>query len=254
MAIENGGFMLEKRLFGPPGTGKTTTISTLVSESAKKYGSDAVLVSSFTRASASELVSRNLPIDKEHIGTLHAHCFRSLGRPVIADSKIKEWNELHPSYAMSGNKDYIDDLGMELAGTTLGDKLYNDMSRLRATMKYKDIWPISTQAFAGKWNAWKKENDYMDFTDLLETAVRDIYFPPYNTSVGFFDEVQDFTPLELFLVRKWAEKMEHVTMAGDDDQCIYSFKGSRPESFLNPPLPDERIEVFSKTYGIPKEI
>src|SRR5579862_1388839 len=52
----------EYRIFGPPGTGKTTYLSKQVKNAAERFGSDSVLVTSFTRAAAAELVGRDLPL------------------------------------------------------------------------------------------------------------------------------------------------------------------------------------------------
>jgi superfamily I DNA/RNA helicase len=72
--------MAEMKIFGPPGTGKTTTLSRQIRRAAERYGSDAVVVGSFTRAAARELVSRDLPLDEGQVGTLHALCYRQLER------------------------------------------------------------------------------------------------------------------------------------------------------------------------------
>ncbi len=74
---------LEVRLEGPPGCGKTDAISRVVAATAAKYGPEQLLLTSFTKAAAKELASRvDLPPDR--VGTLHAHCFRALGRPTIS--------------------------------------------------------------------------------------------------------------------------------------------------------------------------
>jgi len=89
---------VERRVFGPPGTGKTTFLSKEINRAASQFGPDAVFVSSFTRAAAAELVGRDLPIDRDNIGTLHSHCYKLLGEPQIADTPegIALWNAEHP--------------------------------------------------------------------------------------------------------------------------------------------------------------
>jgi superfamily I DNA/RNA helicase len=68
----------EFRIFGPPGTGKTTMLGRQIHHAAERFGPDAVLVTSFSRAAAKELAGRDLPIDDARIGTLHSHCWRAL--------------------------------------------------------------------------------------------------------------------------------------------------------------------------------
>ena len=95
--------MTEYSLHGPPGTGKTRALATSwAPNAAEKFGAENVVISSLTKTAAAEIGSRGLSIPEENIGTLHAIAYRALDRPVIAESKIEEWNEAEPLYAMSG--------------------------------------------------------------------------------------------------------------------------------------------------------
>ena len=92
----------EFRVVGPPGCGKTTWLSRQVARAWEK--GEKVLIASLTRAAAAEVAGRELPIPRDNIGTLHAHCYRSLGRPRIAETKaeyINDWNKSYPQYHMS---------------------------------------------------------------------------------------------------------------------------------------------------------
>jgi superfamily I DNA/RNA helicase len=48
--------------------------------------------------------------------------------------------------------------------------------------------------------------------------------------------------------------MDQVVLVGDDDQCLYSFKGSSPDAFLNPPIPEEQKRVLSQSYRVPRAV
>ena len=116
----------EYRVFGPPGTGKTTYLKRQVLRAAERYGESAVLVTSFSRTAARELVSRDLAIPPEQVGTLHAHCFRALNRPRLAESHLEDWNGRHPEYALkrSSKKESDLDRGLdESGGDSAGDEL-----------------------------------------------------------------------------------------------------------------------------------
>lgn len=246
----------EYRGFGPPGTGKTTWLSRQIENAVHKHGSENILVASFTKAAAAELTGRNLPIDEEQIGTLHAHCYRMMNYPRIAETYINHWNEYAPQYQMSieKSKAEIDDPSEMEATSTDADELYLKYQTLRAKMIDRKLWPTSVLLFAKKWEYWKKyEMEVVDFTDMIEYGLNH-EIPPRFATIGFFDEVQDFTPLELALVRKWAESLEWIIMMGDDDQCLYNFKGATPEAFLNPPLPDDQIKILDQSYRVPREV
>jgi hypothetical protein len=72
-----------------------------------------VLITSFTRAAAAELQGRDLPLeDQSQIGTLHAHCYRALGKPRLAEDKknIVDWNKRFPHWrVVDGTEADLDD-------------------------------------------------------------------------------------------------------------------------------------------------
>lgn len=247
----------EMRVFGPPGCGKTTYTARQIYKAAEKYGTQSVFVASFTRTAAEELAGRKLPIDRRQVGTLHKHCYAALNlsRGEIAEGHIDEWNKYAPEYRLSGeDKPDLDEANIEATFMTEADSLFSQYQVLRAKMINRQLWPESIRRFARKWEDWKQANKLMDFTDLIETALHDVDTAPGSPIVGFFDEVQDFTPLELSLVRKWGKQMDYYVLVGDDDQCIYSFKGATPDAFLNPEIPEEYKRVLSQSYRVPRLI
>ena len=95
----------EYRIFGPPGTGKTTSLTRQIRHAVERYGPDSILVTSFSRAAAAELAGRDLPISSDRIGTLHSHCYHALDAPEIAESNVGEWNRQYPHLAITPEKE-----------------------------------------------------------------------------------------------------------------------------------------------------
>ena len=94
----------------------------------------------------------------------------------------------------------------------------------------------------------------------MEEAEQTVFCIDVEDNHNFFaDDIlvhncQDFTLLELDLVRKWLHTMEYGLLAGDDDQCCYQFKGAEPDAFLDPPIDDEFKRVLSQSYRVPRKI
>lgn len=285
----------EFRVFGPPGCGKTTYLSRQIERACKSYGSERILVCSFTKAAAAELVGRSLPVDKNRIGTLHSFAHRAIGRPEIADTPkwISVWNgTIRPEWRLSGGKASVDDPYHEVASDgskSDGDRMLSAYSIVRNRLLLSTIFdlvpidqidedpivirylPFSDDArkslsrsplparpeewrpWAVEWERFKRENSLRDFTDLIEVSLR-VAYCPFDVDVGFFDEVQDFSALELALVRKWGGSMQRIVLAGDDDQCIYSFRGATPDAFLWPEIPHEHVTILSRSFRLPRSV
>lgn len=248
----------EERLYGPPGTGKTTTLSRMIVEAAKEYGSDRVLVASFTKAAAVELAGRNLPLDSAQVGTLHAICYRALDNPVIAETRMSEWNEAYPRLAMtasaSGNDDPSWDMSMRGEADRFMAAYQTQRARLvaRSDMRYEGASGGEFEDFVTKWEDFKRQTGYIDFTDMIEIALRDFDAAPGDPSIMFLDEAQDMAPLELSLARKWAAQMDRFVLAADDDQAIYGFKGSDPQAIFG--VPCRTQTVLEQSYRIPRAV
>jgi len=104
------------------GTGKTTYIAAQIERAVEKHGAENVIVSSFTKAAATELNRRNLPIPKENIGTLHALCYRALGnfKYEIAELKAQEFNEQYPEAEITvSGKSQMDEMAADMVSRQL---------------------------------------------------------------------------------------------------------------------------------------
>jgi DNA helicase-2/ATP-dependent DNA helicase PcrA len=250
----------EYRIFGPPGCGKTTSITRQIRRAVDRYGADAVLVTSFSRGAAAELAGRDLPIPSDRVGTLHSHCWHALSGPEIAESNVDEWNRDNPQMAITPKKtqgkldgeegEEDDDSGLAKDG----DTLLQQLSRFRGMQLPTIGWSANLIAFSRRWTEYKRANGLMDFTDLIDTCYRDVFSAPKSPSVIFADEAQDLNKMQLALIRKWGERAEYFIVAGDGDQTIYTFTGAEPEAILHPEIPEDHKIILKQSYRVPRAV
>ena len=261
----------EHHCYGGPGAGKTRWLqrqARLAVEAGVDPGE--MLFCSYTRAAAATLRGRDLPIRHERqIGTLHSLCYHALDRPKIADTyatkskddHIPSWNEwisrTRPDWRLSdgGSMSVDEQTGERFAGRDSGDRLHATMERMRAMMRPRELWPVDVAGFAARWDEWCQNYNLVSFTGMIETALERIDVAPGDPTVGFFDEAQDFSLLQISLVRKWGARMSRrFILAGDPNQCIYSFLGASPRNFLRSEIPEENVHILPRSYRMSREV
>jgi superfamily I DNA/RNA helicase len=249
----------EYRIFGPPGTGKTTNLTRQIRRAVERFGPDSVLITSFSRAAAAELAGRDLPVAPDRVGTLHSHCYHALGRPQIAEANVEEWNKENPHLqitpvkkqgTLDGEEASEDDGEREKEG----DAWLQELSRYRGQMLPPAAWPPALRQFAAKWEAYKSANGLLDFCDLIDRCLQDVSVAPKRPAVIFADEAQDLNRMQLTLIRGWGEHANYFIVAGDDDQTIYSFTGASPEAILGPEIPADHKIILKQSYRVPRAV
>jgi uncharacterized protein (TIGR00375 family) len=208
-----------------PGTGKTHTlmarIATLLAAGTPP---EAILAVTFTRRAAAELRERltrtagDGPIPRAD--TLHA-----LALSVWTDSGGQEPVLLSEEAA----RRLFATVNPELSGAKLRGA-WRDLNLAREGLRSV---PAGDEPGPAEWAAryarQKADWNLLDFTDLLEFWLEKLqegsFRPPWTQVL--VDEVQDFTPLQLAIVKTLANREGTSLFAiGDPDQSIYGFRGA----------------------------
>lgn len=240
--------------YGPPGCGKTTLLLEKMAEVRDRGAKPSEIgFFAFTRAAANEALGRLKIARSKTIRTLHSLAYEVCGasrEQIMDDPKYQEFAE-HIGYPMSGRSSQ--DPGPQLIGDELLE-LHN-LSRacclnIQETWhKYQpDLDPGLCVLFSEAYTQWKKAFGYTDFNDLIEMAVK--LDPDLGLTDLYVDEAQDLSRLQWNLVDVIAKRTRNVTLAGDDDQAIYTWAGADAHGMAKH-HEGATVEVLSQSHRIP---
>jgi DNA helicase II / ATP-dependent DNA helicase PcrA len=261
------------KIYGAPGTGKTTTLIRTVKDVMLRENipiQDVAFVS-FTKTAVAEAKSRMgySGSDLQYFKTMHAICMHMLG---LKSDKL--WKKHLDTMPVKLSDEMIDSIQRDKSVahtqmrtdsvTNLNDFLYTQYMSSRVALLPKGVAPkdvlakgqqVVYNSFAEKYDKWMSENGYHDFTTMLEKAYEMKKVP--NVSILCVDEWQDLSPLQVRLVELWTENIPYTIHAGDDDQTIFEWAGARHGDFISFPqceYRDKKEDVLAKTYRLPQSI
>ena len=253
------------KIFGSPGTGKTTTLLKLLEEKiAEGYKPEKIGFFSFTRRAIREARSRvikkfNLSEDDlEYFRTIHSLCYRTLNinsGQVFKGERVKEFSEI-ARVEMSGVSEE------DTSGLSVGNKrgdllLFCDEVSRSSERDLKEVWKElecehtweEQEYFSKALINFKKSKNLLDFTDMLDIFIKEETIPQLD--IIFVDEAQDLTTKQWKVIERVNEYCKFRYIAGDDDQAIYRWAGADVKRFLNI---KGNIKVLPISYRLPKTI
>lgn len=253
------------RIFGPPGTGKTTTLLNMV-DNALSSGirPDEIAFLAFTRRAATEARERaaarfGLDPKKDLVNfrTLHSLAYRSMG---IRETMLMQ----RQHYAELSNR-----LGLDMATQVEDNEIglvttdhpilsLVNLARLRKVSVRRQYdesalsepWALVDYVARG-YAAYRAANNLLDYTDMLEMFARTATDRCPRFKLTFLDEAQDLSPLQWDIAHAIDEISDRMYVAGDDDQAIYRWAGADVDHFINLP---GGSEVLRQSYRIPSRV
>lgn len=233
-----------------PGTGKTLTITAKIIHLLEKGVSPKEIAAlTFTQKAAIEMKQRvinNLRQEKNlpFIGTFHLLCLKLL-REFLSD------REKHFQICTrTKQKEIISAIHKKNV-----DRIIEKITNFKNTNTPLDekILPIYE-----KYEEKKKELNLLDFDDLLLKTLELVNKKeiPALFSHIIIDEFQDINKIQYALIKGLLKENGYLTVFGDPDQAIYSFRGSEIELFLELPkdFPDLTLINLSLNYRSQKNI
>ena len=255
------------RIFGPPGTGKTTTLLNMVEEALSNGTSpNTIAFLAFTRKAANEAKERaavrfNLDPENDlpYFRTLHSLAYRMLG---LKDSQLMQpehYDELSLKIgmALSVTKISDDDDSIMVSSDHPILQLIN-LSRLKKSKlieeydrsQLNETW-AEVDYVNRSYTAYKEVQGLVDYTDMLISFAEKAVFHCPRFKLCFMDEAQDLSPVQWDIAHALDDLSERMYCAGDDDQAIYRWAGADVDHFINL---EGGSDVLEQSYRIPAEV
>ena len=259
--------MISRKLFGPPGTGKTTKLLKYV-KTFLKLGTpiDKIGYFAFTTKAANEAIDRMLDYhtafqrkDLKYFRTLHSLAFTRLG---LKKSEVLQDEHYEDIGRRLGIQMTVYSNGQETTGFVDSSSEYFNLinaARIKeisieeeynTDMYSQDMNKQLLQIISDELQNYKDSYKLVDFTDMIERFNVSKLCP--NFDVVFIDEAQDLSPIQWKMVDIIRKNSKYVILAGDDDQAIYGWEGANVKKFQQEI--SKKDIILPQSYRVPQSV
>jgi len=260
---------MQTTIFGPPGTGKTTKLISIVKQELENgTRPEDIAFVSFSRKAAEEARDRaasalNMGADQMvWFRTLHSLAFQCLGLSTNQVLKGADFTQLGRMLGLefSSNSSLTMADGQLFSPGKSGDAYLSmiQMARVRGVSleqqfndaNNRNLYYQQLKIVAEVVESYKKDTGKLDFVDMIERFIAEGQGP--RLEVLIVDEAQDLAPIQWRMVHEVLKpRANRIYFAGDDDQCIYSWMGVDVRDFLNA---SDNKTVLDKSYRLPRNV
>ncbi len=235
-----------------------------------------ILAITFTNKAANEMKQRVEAIVGDNvkdmwIGTFHSICVRILRRYIDRIGFESSFAIFDTSDQRTLIKDCLKQLDID-------DKMFTDrsvqfeISNAKNEMLEPDTYAVRANGDFRKekiatiyelYQKRLKENNAIDFDDIINFTIKiltenpdvlEYYSEKFKTVL--VDEYQDTNKAQFMLISLFASRYGNITVVGDNDQGIYSFRGADISNILNfeKDFPGTKIIKLEQNYRCTKSI
>lgn len=272
--IYNGSSLL---IFAGAGSGKTRVITYKIAYliDALKVSPSRILAVTFTNKAANEMKERTESLLGDEIkslwiGTFHSICAKMLRRDINLLGFKSNFTILDEDDSERAIKEVMKRLNIDTKYLA-PSSVKNYISQAKTSFINAEDFKLQAREYIEKvvssvysgYEAFLKLNNSLDFDDLIFLTVKllkeheDVaYYYSNKFKYLLVDEYQDINMMQYQLIKLLSKIHRRLTVVGDDDQSIYSFRGASVEfiDLIQEDFKDLRILKLEQNYRSPQEI
>lgn len=252
------------KVFGPPGSGKTTYLLNVV-ELELQNGTSPMKIGyfAFTRKAATEArdraISKFPQLNAQHdfpwFRTLHSlayHCLAVSRKDMMQPENFTEFaRETGLDIKVSaGEEDFLVNTDHPILNQINTARIRGQDLRTHYNNSSIEIEWYHFEYVERAYRQYKQRTGLLDFTDLLEKLLEAPERLPTLDAL-IIDEAQDLSRIQWRLVSALARRSKRFFIAGDDDQALYAWAGADVDSFLSY---DGDVVVLDQSYRVPAKV